>query len=93
MDSLIELKKTPLGLFLTMDVLAPSVYAQLGRVGLTVGKDIHVVSCNNELPYLNPLHPQPAEGRVKDGGKAQQYQGLRSVTSMADILARQFSVS
>lgn len=59
-DSLVARKERPLGLFLTMDVLAPCVYAELARVGMIVGRDIHVVTCNNERPYLNVLHPQPA---------------------------------
>ena len=59
-DSLLTETARPLGLFVTVDVVAPCVYMELAKVGLAVGKDIHVVTCNNERPYLNPLSPQPA---------------------------------
>jgi DNA-binding LacI/PurR family transcriptional regulator len=78
-DSLAGRKKRPLGLFLTMDILAPCVYAELVRVGLTLGKDIHMVRCNNERPYLNSLHPQPAvvDVRAAEIGRRAMFQLLQ----------------
>jgi LacI family transcriptional regulator len=86
-DSLAGRKKRPLGLFLTMDILAPCVYAELARVGLTVGKDIHVVSCNNERPYLNSLHPQPAvvDVRAAEIGRRAVFQLLQRMRFPQEI--------
>lgn len=50
----------PKGVFVTADLLAPVLYRELERRGVAPGKDIKVVSCNNEKPYLLPLHPAPA---------------------------------
>lgn len=48
------------GLFITADILAPLVYKALAEVGLRPGKDLTVVTCNNERPYLADLDPEPA---------------------------------
>lgn len=50
----------PTAVFLTADTLAPGFYHQLQRSGLTPGKDIDIISCNNERPLLAHLHPIPA---------------------------------
>jgi DNA-binding LacI/PurR family transcriptional regulator len=60
---LIQLFQTtprPTGLFLSSDILAAPVYWLLSEIGLQPGRDMQVVSCNNERPLLNGLHPQPA---------------------------------
>ena len=49
----------PTGLFLTMDVFAPSVYRLLNHRGIQPGKDVQIVTCNNERPYLMGLRPSP----------------------------------
>ncbi len=55
-----EVSPKPEGIFVMSDVITPVVYQELERQGVMPGKDITVVSCNNEKPYLAPLHPQPA---------------------------------
>ena len=50
----------PRGLFLTMDMMAPSVYRLLQEQGLRPGHDVQVISCNNERPFLAGLDPRPA---------------------------------
>jgi len=50
----------PFGIFSIMDIVTPAVYAELATAGLKIGTDVHVVSCNNERPYLDQLQPQPA---------------------------------
>lgn len=86
-DSLVNKKERPLGLFLTMDVLAPCVYAELARVGLIVGEDIHVVTCNNERPYLNSLYPQPAviDVRAAEIGRRAVFQLLQRIQFATEV--------
>lgn len=48
------------GLFITADILAPATYRAFKRLGIAPEKDVAVVTCNNERPYLADLSPQPA---------------------------------
>lgn len=48
------------GLFITADLLAPAAYRALAKLGIKPGKDVAIVTCNNERPYLADLSPQPA---------------------------------
>ncbi len=50
----------PTAVFLTADTLAPEFYNEMQRRGLTPGRDLDVISCNNEQPLLVHLHPRPA---------------------------------
>jgi len=50
----------PGGIFVTADVIVPLVYRELERHGVVPGRDITVVSCNNEKPYLSALRSPPA---------------------------------
>lgn len=50
----------PIGIFCVADIVTPVVYAVIAEAGLRVGHDVHVISCNNERPYLDPLDPEPA---------------------------------
>jgi LacI family transcriptional regulator len=52
----------PQGLFVAEDRHAPTVYSALAEAGITLGTggDVHLISCNNEMPYLNRLRPAPA---------------------------------
>jgi len=50
----------PTAVFLTADILAPVFFNEMQRRGLTPGKDLDIVSCNNERPLLAHLHPRPA---------------------------------
>jgi len=59
-DKMLDGGEKPKGLFVTSDVITPAVYQSLARRGIKPGQDIAVVSCNNEKPYLLPLHPRPA---------------------------------
>jgi DNA-binding LacI/PurR family transcriptional regulator len=56
-----EVTPKPNGIFVTSDVIVPTIYRALERNGVRPGKDIEIVSCNNEKSYLLPLHPMPAE--------------------------------
>jgi len=50
----------PIGIFSVADIVTPVLYAEMNEAGFKIGKNLHVVSCNNERPYLDPLHPEPA---------------------------------
>ena len=52
--------KQPIGLFSVADIITPMLYSALAEIGLKVGKDVYVVSCNNERPLLDALYPAPA---------------------------------
>lgn len=64
-DRLIDLlfsgsESKPDGIFVMSDLITPAVYRAIERHGIMPGRDIPIVSCNNEKPYLHPLHPKPA---------------------------------
>jgi DNA-binding LacI/PurR family transcriptional regulator len=61
-EQFVRLHPRPQGLFVAEDRHAPTVYSTLAEAGISLGADgeVHLVSCNNEMPYLNRLHPAPA---------------------------------
>lgn len=50
----------PTGLFVPSDLMTALVYRALNRSGVVPGKDIDIVSCDNEEAYLAGLSPRPA---------------------------------
>jgi len=48
------------GLFVPSDILAPTVYKALTLEGLAPGRDVTILSCNNERSILSGLLPCPA---------------------------------
>ncbi|TWT34667.1 LacI family DNA-binding transcriptional regulator [Blastopirellula retiformator] len=52
--------RRPIGLFAPDDQITAAIYRQLHRAKIEIGREINVVSCNNEEPYLAGLHPRPA---------------------------------
>ncbi|MGD0140049.1 MAG: LacI family DNA-binding transcriptional regulator [Tepidisphaeraceae bacterium] len=61
-ERFVQLHPRPQGLFVAEDRHAPAVYAALAEAGITPGNDgqVHLISCNNEMPYLSRLRPIPA---------------------------------
>jgi LacI family transcriptional regulator len=59
MQEILQRSPRPQALFLEADILAPLVYQQLRAAGLEPQKDIQIVTCNNERPYLAQLEPKP----------------------------------
>lgn len=55
---LLKLRSKPTALFCPADSITAMVYRACARRGIQVGKDISVVSCNNELPLLAGLYPE-----------------------------------
>jgi LacI family transcriptional regulator len=58
-DRLLAAAPRPSLLMLHSDMYAPSVYRLLLERGIQPGKDITILSCNNERPYLVGLLPAP----------------------------------
>jgi DNA-binding LacI/PurR family transcriptional regulator len=55
-----ENKKGRLGLFIFRDAETTHIYPLLRERGLEPGRDVVVVSCDNEAIRLSTLHPRPA---------------------------------
>ena len=67
----------PLGIFSSSDMITSAIYLELARSELKIGEDVHVVSCNNERPYIESLHPFPAAIDVRAN-----YIGRRAVEQL-----------
>lgn len=57
-DAIIASNPRPTAVFVPGDSVAAMVYRALYVRGLTVGRDLSVISCNNETPLLAGLYPQ-----------------------------------
>ncbi|MBN1516605.1 LacI family DNA-binding transcriptional regulator [Candidatus Sumerlaeota bacterium] len=59
LQDLMQSSPRPTGLFTTFDALAAKIYPMLRKLGVEIGKDVEVVSCNNEISLLAGLDPRP----------------------------------
>lgn len=59
-DRLLATNPQPRGLFIPSDFTTCLTQVQLMRKGVVPGKDITIVSCNNEEVILSGLYPRPA---------------------------------
>lgn len=55
---LLKLRRKPTAVFVPADCIAAMVYRLCARRGLTIGKDLSLISCNNELSLLAGLYPE-----------------------------------
>lgn len=55
---LLKLRSKPTAVFCPADCISAMVYRACARRGLRVGKDLSLISCNNELPLLTGLYPE-----------------------------------
>jgi len=53
-------RRRPAGLFVSRDEEVVQVYRLLAERGVVPGRDVHVISCDNENVRLSMLHPRPA---------------------------------
>lgn len=60
LDQLWSAHPRPTALMLQADMFAPSVYRHLLERGIHPQRDLAIVTCNNERPYLASLQPAPA---------------------------------
>jgi DNA-binding LacI/PurR family transcriptional regulator len=56
-EQLLSLSDRPTGLFVPGDAVAAMVYRALSKRGLQVGRDLNMISCNNETTLLAGLYP------------------------------------
>ena len=49
----------PTGMFVTCDALTAKIYPILRNMGIQIGRDLEIVSCNNETSLLAGLEPRP----------------------------------
>ena len=49
----------PTGIFVTCDALTVKLYPILKDLGIRIGRDLEIISCNNETPLLAGLDPRP----------------------------------
>ena len=64
--------KDPLGLFVSRDEETVQVYQALREIGLQPGRDVTVVSCDNETVRLSTLQPRPLSIDLNAPAIAQQ---------------------
>lgn len=64
----------PTGLFLWATEMVPAAYRCLREQGVEPGRDIDVVTCNLERPFLAAVEPKPAVVDIREG-----YIGKRAV--------------
>lgn len=55
---LLKLRSRPTALFCPADSISAMVYRACARRAIQIGKDISLISCNNELPLLTGLYPE-----------------------------------
>ena len=63
----------PTGLFIDRDATTAQVYPLLLKQGIEPGRDVIIVSCDNEEVRLSPLYPRPASidlGTTEIGARA-----------------------
>lgn len=60
LDRLLKSRNRPTGIFIPYDLLTAVVYRLLYRKGVKPGKDLFIVSCNNQKSILAGLDPRPA---------------------------------
>lgn len=59
-EELFNSDRAPTGIFVTCDSLTAKIYPLLKSIGIQIGTDLEIVSCNNEISILAGLDPKPA---------------------------------
>ncbi len=59
MAKMLAEKERPTALFSPGDMMTLSIYAFLKRNSIMPMKDIDIISCNNEMPYIREMSPRP----------------------------------
>jgi len=66
-DQLLSTSPRPTGLFVPTDMLTAKLYGILYERGIRPQHDIELLSCNNEKPIIQLLHPEPAVVDIRSG--------------------------
>ncbi len=67
-DRWLEASPRPTGLFVPNDMMTAMLYAELIGRSIQPGRDVEIISCNNELTCLVGIRPRPAT--IDIGGQA-----------------------
>ena len=59
-DEILSLSPRPTAIFTEADMVVQALYPALQARGLQPGRDLEIISCNNERPLLAGLQPRPA---------------------------------
>lgn len=59
-EELLRLCPAATGVFVPTDAQLPALYRALQARGVKPGRDIEIISCDNEEPFLSQVHPRPA---------------------------------
>jgi LacI family transcriptional regulator len=59
-DQLLSLPNRPTGVFVPGDAVSAMVYRAFAKRGLQIGREMSLISCNNEATLLTGLYPNPA---------------------------------
>ena len=76
-EQMLKMSDMPTGLFVASDAFASVLYPALRHVGIRPGKDVDIISCNNETMLLAGLSPRPATIDIKP-----KYIGQRAVEQL-----------
>ena len=76
-EQMLKMSDRPTGIFVTSDAFSSVLYPALKHVGIKPGRDVEVVSCNNETMLLAGLAPRPATIDIKA-----EYIGQRAVEQL-----------
>lgn len=58
-ESMVQGPERPDGVFVANDAMVARLYPILGRLGIKPGRDIKIISCDNETVRLSALEPRP----------------------------------
>ncbi len=59
LQALFESQQAPTGVFVTCDSLTAKIYPILKAMGIRIGKDLEIISCDNQMSLLAGLEPKP----------------------------------
>lgn len=76
-EEMLKMPNKPTGIFVASDAFAAILYPVLKRLGIKPGKDVDIISCNNEAMLLAGLSPCPATIDIKA-----EYIGRRAVEQL-----------
>lgn len=57
-EKLQKLEHVPSAIFATVDIISAGLYYVLPHLNLVPGRDIEIIGCNNDEPYINPLYEE-----------------------------------
>lgn len=59
LKSYFESPEVPTGVFVTCDALTAKIYPILKSMGIRIGEDLEIISCDNQMSLLAGLEPRP----------------------------------